>query len=560
MFKGHPKGLIVAFFANMGERFGFYTMMAILVLFLQAKFGLSAANAGYIYSTFYFLIYFLALFGGFMADRVAGLNKTISLGILVMAIGYILMAVPGLGLALTCFGLFIIAFGNGLFKGNLQAVVGNLYEAPEYSHLRDRAFSLFYMGINVGAIFAPATAVGVRDWFLKTQGLKYDAHLPEMAHKIIDGAAPSAEFLEKASMVSGQTISADGAVQFAQHYIDAFAKGFNMAFGVAAISMLASLVIYMTCKKFLQPGMTVNAPAKKGDSKKVADEMPASVVKERIMALVFVFLVVIFFWMSFHQNGLTLTIFAKNYTQLTDIGRGTAFLFNVWALVSAAIGLGGIVYACSKGISVVKRIIGVVVGCIGAYLAYIQFEQFSTGDNQIAPEVFQQFNPIFVVVLTPVVVGFFAYLAKKGKEPSAPRKIGIGMVIAAIGFVVMAIGSMFYHQLLPAGLHGASNTAFASPYLLVSTYLILTIAELFLSPMGISFVSKVAPPKYKGMMQGGWLCATALGNQLLFVGTTMWEVFSEVWMVWAIFIVCCLISATVMFSMMKKLERVTNDC
>ena len=165
-----------------------------------------------------------------------------------------------------------------------------------------------------------------------------------------------------------------------------------------------------------------------------------------------------------------------------------------------------------------------------------------------------------MVILTPVVVGFFAYLSKKGKEPSAPRKIGFGMVIAAIGFVLMAVGSIAYHQMLPAGLDGAQNSAFASPYLLVGTYLILTIAELFLSPMGISFVSKVAPPKYKGLMQGGWLCATAIGNQLLFVGTTMWEVFREVWMVWAIFIVCCLISATVMFAMMKKLERVTSEC
>ena len=237
-----------------------------------------------------------------MADRVIGLNKTISLGILVMAIGYILMAVPGLGLPITCFGLFIIAFGNGLFKGNLQAVVGNLYEAPQYSHLRDRAFSLFYMGINVGAIFAPATAVGVRDWFLKSQGLKYDAHLPEMAHKVLDGAAPSAEFLEKASFVSGNTVTAADATQFAEFYINTFSKGFNMAFGVAAVSMIISLVIYMLCKKYLQSGMVFVDSKKKTDATaqttKAADDMPASVVKERIMALIFVFLVVIFFWID----------------------------------------------------------------------------------------------------------------------------------------------------------------------------------------------------------------------------------------------------------------------
>lgn len=560
MFKGHPKGLIVAFFANMGERFGFYTMMAILVLFLQAKYGLGANDAGIIYSVFYFLIYALALVGGFMADRVTGLSRTISLGIAIMAIGYVLMAIPGMGLVITCLGLFTIAFGNGLFKGNLQAVVGNLYEAPEYSHLRDRAFSLFYMGINVGAIFAPAVAIGVRNWYLSTQGLKYDAHLPEMAHRLIDGGQVTPEFLEKASTAAGTPVTAADALQFANDYINVFSTGFNMAFGVAAISMLASLLVYNLFKKYLKPGMDFNAPATKGDQKvKPADEMPANVVKERISALVLVCLVVIFFWMSFHQNGLTLTLFAKNYTQLTDLSRFTAFVFDIWGLLPAAIALGGIVYALSKGISGAKRVIGVCVAAAAAWLAYLRFMSY-TADNSIAPEVFQQFNPIFVVVLTPVVVGFFSYLAKLGKEPSAPRKIGIGMIIASIAFMLMAAGSIFYGQNLPAGLGGQENAAFASPYLLVITYLILTIAELFLSPMGISFVSKVAPPKYKGMMQGVWLCATAIGNQLLFVGTTMWEIFDKVWMVWAIFIVCCLISATVMFAMMRKLERITGNC
>ena len=306
MFKGHPKGLMVAFFANMGERFGFYTMMAILVLFLQAKYGLDASRAGIIYSVFYFLIYALALVGGFMADRVTGLSRTISLGITVMALGYILMAIPGMGLVFACIGLFTIAFGNGLFKGNLQAVVGNLYEDPQYAHLRDRAFSLFYMGINIGAIFAPAVAIGARNWYLGTQGFKYDAHLPEMAHRILNGGTPTAEFLEKATIASGTPITTDTARQFAENYINAFSTGFNVAFGIAALSMIISLIIYTVFKKYLQPGMSFNQPTS-GEKKTTVDEMPAKVVKERITALVLVCLVVIFFWMSFQQNGKTLT-------------------------------------------------------------------------------------------------------------------------------------------------------------------------------------------------------------------------------------------------------------
>ena len=244
---------------------------------------------------------------------------------------------------------------------------------------------------------------------------------------------------------------------------------------------------------------------------------------------------------------------------MSGLSRLTAFLFDVWGLLPAAIAVGGLIYTFSKGISSAKRVIGICVAAVAAYLAYARFMTY-TDSNSIAPEVFQQFNPIFVVVLTPVVVGFFSMLAKKGKEPSAPRKIGMGMIIAAVAFSLMAFGSIAYNQSLPHGLNGAENSNFASPYLLVATYLILTVAELFLSPMGISFVSKVAPPKYKGMMQGVWLCATALGNQLLFVGSSMWGVFDKVWMVWAIFIVCCLISASVMFAMMKKLERITNNC
>ena len=159
MFKGHPKGLFVAFFANMGERFGFYTMMAILVLFLQAKFNLAAENAGYIYAIFYFSIYAMALLGGFIADRLQNYRGTIMVGQVVMFMGYILMAIPGMGLPFTLLGLFTIAFGNGLFKGNLQALVGQMYDNEKYGKLRDSAYSVFYMGINIGAFLRPVLPV-----------------------------------------------------------------------------------------------------------------------------------------------------------------------------------------------------------------------------------------------------------------------------------------------------------------------------------------------------------------------------------------------------------------
>jgi POT family proton-dependent oligopeptide transporter len=171
IFSGHPKGLYGAALSNMGERFGFYVMMAILLLFLQAKFGLEEASAGIIYSIFYALIYVLALVGGIIADKTKKYKSVILIGIVLMAIGYLLVAIPTetpvpnlpLYLGITCFGLFVIAFGNGLFKGNLQAVVGQMYDNNEYSHMRDRGFQLFYMFINVGSMFSPLMAVGIRN-------------------------------------------------------------------------------------------------------------------------------------------------------------------------------------------------------------------------------------------------------------------------------------------------------------------------------------------------------------------------------------------------------------
>jgi POT family proton-dependent oligopeptide transporter len=178
--------------------------------------------------------------------------------------------------------------------------------------------------------------------------------------------------------------------------------------------------------------------------------------------------------------------------------------------------------------------------------------------NSISPEVFQSFNPLFIVALTFPVMGAFAWLSKKGIEPSTPKKIGIGMIIAAIGFIVVLIASIGLAS--PADLAGAPVNELdrVSPYWLINSYLILTIAELFLSPMGLSFVSKVAPSRFQGLMQGGWLLATAVGNKLLVVGTILWDrvPLSTLWLV---FVICCLISAGFIFSILKRLEKVGNN-
>ncbi len=552
MLKGHPKGLYVAFFANMGERFGFYTMMAILVMFLQARYGLDAEAAGGVYSWFYFAIYALALFGGFIADKTQRYKLTIMLGIIVMFVGYVFLSVPGMTLLLSQVALYTIAFGNGLFKGNLQALVGQMYDDPRYEKLRDSAFSIFYMGINIGAVFAPNVAAGVRNFWLARHNYGYDADLPSLCNQLTAGTLENTAQLQAlANKVSGTAVTDLAA--FATDYIDVFTTGYNYAFGVAGIAMLVSLLTYVLFQRHLPDRKTQAAAEVDGAAVKAAVKMTWEEEKKRLVALGLVFLVVIFFWMSFHQNGLTLTMFARDYTEKA-VGRVSNLIFDIWGLLSIAAFIIGLVFVVRKASATLTRGIGAALIAGGAAAAWYLYGTYQD-TNPIEPEIFQQFNPYFVVFLTPVVVGLFGWLRDKGKEPSTPRKIGIGMILAAVGFVIMIFSSLSLTS--PADLSGAPSPDRVSAYWLMSTYFTLTVAELFLSPMGISFVSKVSPPRFQGLMQGGWLAATALGNKLLFVGSTMWGIF-DLWIVWTVFVVCCLISAGFIFSILKKLEAATS--
>ena len=334
MFSKHPNGLIAAALANMGERFGFYIMMAILTLFISAKFGLSETTTGYIYSAFYASIYILALAGGIIADKTKNFKGTILAGLVMMAVGYLIIAIPtptpvpsmGLYLGLTCFGLLVIAFGNGLFKGNLQALVGQMYDDPKYSSLRDSGFQIFYMFINIGGFFAPWIAIGVRNWWLKVNNFDYDATLPELCHQFLkegDKMAPQAmenlTALADKVTLDGSHVADMGA--FVNNYLDVFNRGFQYAFMAAIVAMLISLVIYLVNKnRFPDPAKKVVAAKEQNTTvSKEEIKMSAAEIKQRIYALFAVFGVVIFFWLSFHQNGYSLTYFARDYVDLSVI-------------------------------------------------------------------------------------------------------------------------------------------------------------------------------------------------------------------------------------------------
>ena len=595
MLKNHPKGLLVAFFANMGERFGFYTMMAILVLFLQAKYGLSAEKAGGIYSWFYFSIYALALVGGILADSTRKYKTVILFGIIIMFGGYLLMSIPGMTLTFTIIGLFTIAFGNGLFKGNLQAVVGQMYDNPQYSKLRDTAFMIFYMGINVGAFFAPFAATAMRNWWLKTNGFAHDGSLPALCHRYLEGnLTDTTTFSQLAANVSLNGQAAD-LTNFANTYLEVFSKGYNYAFGIAAGAMVISMLVYIFFGKLLpNKEKKVTEVAEKVDFKPaplifaiiamgvvayglhfikqvgwaagfafglfaafVTWIMLSSTKEERarVVSLILVFVVVVFFWMSFHQNGLTLTLFARDYT-VKQVDPFTNLFFTLPSILAVIGSVAGLVLLVQKSTNSMNRVIGGVL--FAAAIVFSYFRVIGADSlNSISPEICQSFNPLFIVALTFPVMGAFAWMNKKGIEPSTPKKIGIGMIIAAVGFIVVLIASLNLSS--PRLLAGSPvpDAERVMPYWLISSYLILTIAELFLSPMGLSFVSKVAPSRFQGLMQGGWLLATAVGNKLLFVGTLLWDKV-ELWQLWAVFIVCCILSAAFIFSVMKRLENATK--
>jgi len=275
----------------------------------------------------------------------------------------------------------------------------------------------------------------------------------------------------------------------------------------------------------------------------------------RVSSLILVFVVVVFFWMSFHQNGLTLTLFARDYT-VKQVNAFTNLFFTLPSMLAVIGSIAGLVMLIRKGLTAIAKVIGGALFLVAMTLAYF-FVTRANAMNSIEPEVFQSFNPLFIVALTFPVMGVFTWLNKKNIEPSTPKKIGIGMIIAAVGFVVVLLSSIGLPS--PASLNNSpvAEALRVSPYWLISSYLILTVAELFLSPMGLSFVSKVAPSRFQGLMQAGWLLATAVGNKLLFVGTKLWDKV-ELWQLWTVFIVCCLLSAAFIFSIMKRLENATK--
>lgn len=548
MFKNQPPGLYVLALANTGERFGYYTMLAIFLLFLQAKFGFDSSVSGQIYAIFLALVYFMPLVGGWVADKWS-FSKCVVTGLFVMFAGYAVMSIPTdirstTSLVILCGALALISIGTGLFKGNLQVMVGDLYNNSRYSGQRDAAFSLFYMAINIGSMFAPMAATAMCNMAMRAKGLVYNADLPAICNAYLDGNENGSELVAAAES-SGMTVGSDTAA-WATEYISTLSTGYSYAFAVACVSLVVSFLIYFLGRKTYAHIITDSKKQTGAKAVETGPELTPAQTKARVVALLLVFAVVIFFWMVFHQNGATLTEFAKSCTSPEASG-WTRIGFNVWALLSIAVGVYSL-FNLFQSRTARGRVVSVVLLGLVAWALWYFYSCTPDPLSGIQPQQYQQFNPFYVVALTPVSLAMFGWLARKGKEPSAPRKIGYGMLMAGVAYAVMMIGSF--------GLAGTSGSV--SSNWLISTYLLLTFAELLLSPMGISFVSKVAPPKLKGSMMGGWFAATAVGNYLVSIPMLLWGKI-PVYMLWIILIAICLLSAGFIFSIMNKLESATSD-
>ncbi len=424
----HPKGLPVLFTTEMWERFSFYSMRAIFALYMispkeQGGLGFSPELTATIYGLYVGMVYFTPFFGGLLADRVFGIRRSITIGGVFFIMGHALLAVPPVPFFFA--GLVCLIIGNGMFKPNISTMLGNLYrEVPER---RDDGYNIFYMGINLGAFLSPMVAGFLR-------------------------------------------------VNYGWHY----------GFGAAAIGMMISMAIFWSMQRMVEKGDQSAARMRRKDPmhrEKVFEESADPVKdRQRIWALIVIFIIVIFFWMAFEQQGLTLTFWAQSAT-----------------------------------------------------------------NTAIAPEMFQSINPMYILLLTFPLVSFWGLLRKFGKEPTTATKMFIGMLFASAAFVIMGF----------AGVAGG-DTGHVSVWWLLICYGVLTSAELMLSPMGLSLVSKLAPKRALGMMMGGWFVASGIGGYLSGTVGIMWTkmAHSEY-----LFLIAALLAviALVLLTQLRRLNPIIHD-
>jgi len=547
LFKHHPKGLPVLFFSEMWERFGFYLLLGIFTLYMldtqQGGLGLSEKQAFDIYGTYLAIVYLTPFIGGLLADRVLGYRKSIVIGGILMGFGYCGLAIPGYGPQFWL-SLLLIILGNGFFKPNISALVGKLYADPKYAANKDAGFNIFYMGINLGAFISNFVAAYLRNEY-------------GWGHAF--AAAGIGMFVGVAWFLAGQRFTAEADVMeppkpgdesvgriLAKVLLPAATFGLIGWFVPSLVSESGNWFGSSSNDAFLFACLPVTWFYVSLWSRSDGED------KERVGGLLPIFAVVIVFWAIFHQNGSALTVWAEDYT---DRNMPTAI-----ADTMNEVGFAQEVDTSLRDVPARDAHGDIVVGVDGKaivtrgphpYFHNLDQEHWPADGNSltlVSTELFQSINPFFVVILTPVLVVGFGFLRRFGKEPSTPGKIVLGLLVTALSTMVMITAVFVTHN-------GASK---ASAWWLVLNYLLITFGELSLSPMGLSLVSKLSPPRLTAVMMGGWFLVTAIGNKLSGILSGLLGYFDHKAAVFAINCAGALLAAGFIWLMVPRLRNIMS--
>ena len=535
----HPKALPFLFFSEMWERFGYYLMIGIFLLYLknvEHGFAMTNSEASDLYGTFIALVFLTPFIGGLLADRYFGYRKSIIAGGIMMGFGYCLMAIHSLPMLYLSMTLVIV--GNGFFKPNISTLLGNLYSTPEYVHRKDEGYNIFYMGINVGAFicnFFSAAIIIIWGW------------------KYAFVAAGVGMFLGVIIFMSGTKHYASGDIRKPMTkedmpfvkivltiFIPAIIAGVlgwiipNNIFGsdsTDAFIFACIPVIYFYASLYFRAEASEKRP---------------------IAALLAIFAAVIMFWAVFKQNGTALTIWADNYTN-RQVSGTTATIFKGLKQAEDAdykkdsVNLYDGLFRLQKTDGVVMKEYNYPV-----YFKNVPAQNLPADGGKAtlwSTPISQSINPGWVILLTPLVVAFFAFLRRKNKEPSTATKIAFGLFISALSVLVMV-----------AAVYVSGNGAEkASVWWLLGTYGVITIGELLLSPMGLSLVSKLSPVRLTSLMMGGWFLATSIGNKLSGILATMWDGYENKANFFWVNFVLLMIATCIIFAMLKWLNRIMKE-
>ncbi|MBS1762633.1 MAG: peptide MFS transporter [Bacteroidetes bacterium] len=535
----HPKALPYLFFTEMWERFGYYLMIGIFLLYLknvEQGFSMTNSEASDLYGTFIALVFLTPFIGGLLADRYFGYRKSIIAGGLMMGIGYCLMSVHSL--PVLYISMAFVIFGNGFFKPNISTLLGNVYSKPQYEQRKDDGYNIFYMGINIGAFicnFFSAAIIIVWGWkyaFIAAGiGMFIGVIIFLFGTKHYREADVKKEMSEE-DMPLGRIILlvlVPSVVAGILGWLipgNLFGSDSNDAFIFACVP-----VIWFYSTLYLKANQSEKRP---------------------IAALLGIFAAVIMFWAVFKQNGTALTIWAENYTS-RDVSGVTGKVFESLNLAEQikfskdSVPVYDSQFRIQKENNVTLKEIG--------YHPYFKNIPASERPNEgesislWSTPISQSMNPFWVIVLTPLVVAFFTFLRRRGKEPSTPTKIAFGLLISAISVLVM-VGAVY------ASNNGAEK---ASTWWLMATYGVVTIGELLLSPMGLSLVSKLSPVRITALMMGGWFLSTSIGNKLSGILSTLWDGYeNKATFFWVNF--ALLMAATIiLFAMLKWLNKIMKE-